>query len=101
MLINVKMPTIVCILTFMSMINTTHERFKARKFLIFRYLSLYEQLKFCAQLSLALKKVLTSGPDIDSCILIGDFCSLLITLRTVWTQINTIRMSFFSWIQTV
>ena len=51
MLINVKMPTVVGILTFISMINATVERLKARNFLICRYLSLDEQLKFLAQLS--------------------------------------------------
>ena len=51
LLINVKMPTIIGILTFISMINTTSERLKARYFLICRYFSFYEQLKFCAQLS--------------------------------------------------
>ena len=50
LLINVKMPTIVGILTFISMINTTSERLKARNF-ICRYFSVYEQLKFRAQLS--------------------------------------------------
>ena len=50
LLINVKMPTIVGILTFISMINTTSEIFKARSFLIFRKFSFYEQLKFRAQL---------------------------------------------------
>ena len=34
MLINVKMPTIVGILTFISMINTTNESLKARKSLL-------------------------------------------------------------------
>ena len=51
LLINVKMPTIVGILTFISMINTTSERLKSRFFFICRYISFYEQLKFCAQLS--------------------------------------------------
>ena len=51
LLINVKMPTIVGILTFISMINTTSERLKARNFFICQYFSFYEQLKFCAQLS--------------------------------------------------
>ena len=50
-LINVKMPTIVSILTFISMINTSSESFKARKVLIFQHFSFYEQLKFHAQLS--------------------------------------------------
>ena len=53
LLINVKMPTIVGILTFISMINTTSERLKARNFLICRYFSFYEQLKYYAQLSWA------------------------------------------------
>ena len=51
MLINVKMPTIVGILTFLSMINTTSERHTARNFFICRYCNFYEQLKFRAQLS--------------------------------------------------
>ena len=51
LLINVKMPTIVGILTFFSKINTTSERLKARNFFICRYFSFYGQLKFRAQLS--------------------------------------------------
>ena len=53
LLINVKMPTIVGILTFISIINTTFERLKARNFFICRYFSFsfYEQMKFRAQLS--------------------------------------------------
>ena len=50
MLINVKMPTIVGILTFISMINTTSGSLKARKFFIFQYFCFYEQLEFCFQL---------------------------------------------------
>ena len=47
-----KMPTIVGILTIISMINTTSERLKARNFFICRYFSyFFEQLKFHAQLS--------------------------------------------------
>ena len=38
MFINVKMPTIVGILTFISMINTTSESLKARKIFIFSVL---------------------------------------------------------------
>ena len=48
-LINVKMPTIVGILTFMSRINTTYERLKAKNFFICQYFSFYEQLKFFVQ----------------------------------------------------
>ena len=51
LLINVKMPTIVGILTFISMIITTSQRLKARNFFICRYFNVYEQLKFRAQLS--------------------------------------------------
>ena len=40
MLINVKMPTIVGILTFISKINTTSESLKARKSLFFSILVL-------------------------------------------------------------
>ena len=46
LLINVKMPTIVGILTFISMINTTSERLIARNFFICRCFSFNEQLKF-------------------------------------------------------
>ena len=46
LLINVKMPTIVGILTFISMINTAAWRLKARNFFICRYFSFNEQLKF-------------------------------------------------------
>ena len=56
MLINVKMPTIVGILTFISMINTKSERFKARKVIVFSIFRFYEQLNFHAQLSWASKK---------------------------------------------
>ena len=54
LLINVKMPAIVGILTLISMINTTSERLKrlkARNFFICRYFSFYEQLKVRVQLS--------------------------------------------------
>ena len=52
------MLTIVGILTFISMINTT-ERLKAGNFFISRYFSFYEQLKFRAQLSM--KKMYNLG----------------------------------------
>ena len=51
MLINVKMPTILGILTFISMINKTSESLKARKVFIFQHFSLHELLEFHAQLS--------------------------------------------------
>ena len=51
LLIKVKMPTIVGILIFISVINTTSESLKGRNFFICRYFSVYEQMKFCAQFS--------------------------------------------------
>ena len=42
LLLNVKMPTIVGILTFICMINTTSKRLKARNFFICRYFSFNE-----------------------------------------------------------
>ena len=51
LLINVKMPTIVGILIFISMINTTSERLKAIIFFICGYFSVYEQLKIYTKLS--------------------------------------------------
>ena len=47
----IKMPTIVGILTFISLINTPSERLKASNFFICLHFSFYEQLKFRAQLS--------------------------------------------------
>ena len=51
MLINVKMPTIVGILTYISMINTTSEGLKATNFFISWYFNFYKHLKFHAKLS--------------------------------------------------
>ena len=54
------MPTIVGILTFISIINTTSEILQPRNSFICQYFSFYEQLKFHAQLSscVSTKKVL-------------------------------------------
>ena len=49
--INVKLPKIVGILTFISRINTSSDSLKARKISVFQHFSFYEQLKFYAQLS--------------------------------------------------
>ena len=46
MLINVKMPTIVGILTLISMINTSSKSLKAREIYMFQYFSFYEQSEF-------------------------------------------------------
>ena len=53
LLINVKMPTIVGILTFISMINITSERLKAKNYFICQYFSFYEH-----SVDLSMKKVL-------------------------------------------
>ena len=56
MLINVKMPTIVGILTFISTINSTSDCKKARKVFNFQYyFSFYEQL---SSVEFSMKKVL-------------------------------------------
>ena len=49
--VNFILLTIVRILTFVRMINTTSERLKARNFFICRYFSFNEQMKFRPQLS--------------------------------------------------
>ena len=51
LLMNVKMPTVVGILTFISRINIVSESFPARTIFIMQYFSFIEQLKFHAQLS--------------------------------------------------
>ena len=56
MLINVKMPIIVGILTFINMINKTFESLETRNVFIFQHFSFNDQLKLHAQLSRALKK---------------------------------------------
>ena len=48
LLINVKVPTIVDILRFISRVNTTSKNLKARKMYTFPDFSFYEQLKFHA-----------------------------------------------------
>ena len=49
--LSTKLVLLVGILTFISMINTTSDRLKARNFFICLHFSFYEQLKFRAQLS--------------------------------------------------
>ena len=51
MLINVKMSTIVGVLTFITEINTSFDSLKAREVFIYHHFIFYEQLKFHAQLS--------------------------------------------------
>ena len=89
LLINVKMPTIVVgILTFISMINTTSERLKARNFFICRYFSVYEQLKFRTQLSWAWKKFYNLGAWSWRCGTFEKRCSLLLAVYLPWTDIE-------------
>ena len=64
LLINVKMPTIVGILIFMSTINATSGKFKARNIFNCRYFSFYEQLEIRAQLSWAWIKFYILGARI-------------------------------------
>ena len=59
--INFKMPTIVGILTFISMIITKFERLKARYFFFYWYFSFYEQFKFHAWLGEHEKSFITMG----------------------------------------
>ena len=60
-LIYVKMPPSVGILTFISMIKTTPDRFKARTFFICMYFSFNEHLKFVHSRVEHEKSFITSG----------------------------------------
>ena len=63
MLINVKMPTVVGILTFIGRINITSESFKQEKIIISTmYNFTFDGLKFNAQLIEHEKSLITSGP---------------------------------------
>ena len=62
MLKNVKMSTVVGILTFISMINKKFESLKARKVFIFQHFSFYEQLQYRTQMSWTWKKFYNLGP---------------------------------------
>ena len=54
----VKMPTIVDILTFISMINTTSERLKTRNFFICQYFSFFRAVEISCSVELSMKEVL-------------------------------------------
>ena len=75
MLINVKMPTIVGILSFISMINTPSESLKTRKVFIFQHFSFYEQLKFYVEDE---KSFITLGPCLIQQIVASSPCSTLV-----------------------
>ena len=51
LLINVKIPTTVGILTFIRRINTASDSLKSCTIYVYLHVSFYEQLKFHAQLS--------------------------------------------------
>ena len=59
LLIDVKMPTIVGILTFISMINRTSERHKASNFFICRYCNIYRAVKISCSVELSMKNAFT------------------------------------------
>ena len=62
MLINVKMPTIVGILTFISMLNETSESLKARKVGLFQQFSFISNWNFMLRWVEHEKSLITSGP---------------------------------------
>ena len=101
LLINVKMPTIVGILTFISRINTASERLKARNFFICWYFSFYEQLKFCAQLTWAWKKFYNLGTKHHFRKCLSEFSlwwgpkSDCLSWRTVWSGPTFLSKLFF------
>ena len=61
MLINVKMPTIVGILTFIRMINTAFESLKARKVFILQHFFLMSSQNFMLSIVEHEKSLITSG----------------------------------------
>ena len=81
LLINVKMPTINGILTFMSKKNSILGLSEPKKSWLSWYFYTYEHLKFHAQLSWAWKGFITSGPDIPS----GYYCKAPVTPSSVST----------------
>ena len=54
--INVKIPTIIGILTFISRINTTSESFKESTIFMFQHFSFMSTLNFMSQLSYELSR---------------------------------------------
>ena len=102
LLINVKMPTFVGILTFMSWINTASESFKTRYIIIFQHFSFNKQWIFHDQLSLACKTFITLRPEIRMSAYknsitryLGTYCKqvfvcFLITWSHIWKWYNNI-----------
>ena len=62
-LVNVKMPTLVGILTFISMINTTSKILKARTVFIFQYFVFMSSWNFMLSRAEHEKSFITLGPD--------------------------------------
>ena len=77
LLINVKMTTIVAILTFTSRMNTTSDSFKARTIFIFHHFTFHEWLKFSCSVKHE-KCIITSQPEYDRCL---DFSSIAIRIQ--------------------
>ena len=75
-MINVKMRTIVGILTFTSRINTANESFKARKIYVLQDFSCYEKLKFML-IELSMKMFYNIGTWLEaSCSFTGYGCDV-------------------------
>ena len=89
LLINVKMPTIVGILTFISRINTTSVSFKISKPLFFTF---YKQLKFHAQLSWAWNNSITSR--LESLLFERKFSASIQSKATIGPPANAIQKAF-------
>ena len=63
-LINVKMPTIVGILTFISRINTSYENLKSRNTYLFQHFAFNDSWNFVLSWVAHEKSFITSGPDL-------------------------------------
>ena len=64
LIINVKMPTIVGILTFISRISTKDQSFKAREIIIFQHFSFLSGVVSSCSVELSIKKFINSGPEL-------------------------------------
>ena len=95
LLINLKMPTMVGILTFISMINTISERLTARRFIILRYFSFYEHLKFRAHLSRARNMLYNLGAL--SCVCIECSHKHMTSSPLGYIQMARLKEAFFAY----
>ena len=79
------MPTIVGILTFISMINTTSGRLKARNFFVCQYFSFMSRWNFVLSWVEHEKSSINSGPGFFNCILsVVRMCMLCLLLAMPW-----------------